>query len=230
MAFLENLSGFYGTGERDGAGRTLEESLELYDAKKYDCPCNTADIVVVRCGEKLERWGQPLQVLMVKRKNHPSIGFWATPGGFVEIREDLSAAAARELEEETGVKGLPLKQLSTWGAYARDPRWRIITTSFVALVEGDIPVNAGDDAADAQWMAVELTEEAADAEQKKIWNLKLSNEEKGISLSAKVQITRSGHPLLAEETYQLLESDGIAVDHGCIITEALLYLREKLNA
>lgn len=230
MAFLENLSGFYGTGERDGAGRTLEESLELYNAKKYDCPCNTADIVVVRCGEKLERWGQPLQVLMVKRKNHPSIGFWATPGGFVEIREDLSAAAARELEEETGVKGLPLKQLSTWGAYARDPRWRIITTSFVALVEGDIPVNAGDDAADAQWMAVELTEEAADAEQKKIWNLKLSNEEKGISLSAKVQITRSGHPLLAEETYQLLESDGIAVDHGCIITEALLYLREKLNA
>ena len=47
---------------------------------------------------------------MVKRSNHPSIGFWATPGGFVELKEDISEGAARELEEETCVKGLPLRQ------------------------------------------------------------------------------------------------------------------------
>ena len=148
MAFLDDLTRFYGTGERNGAGQNLEEFLETYDAKKYDCPSNTTDIIVIKCKEKLVRWGQPLQVLLVKRSNHPSIGCWATPGGFVEMKENLQEGAARELEEETGVKGLPLQQLLTWGDYDRDPRWRVITTSFLALVEGDIPVKAGDDAAD----------------------------------------------------------------------------------
>ena len=89
---------------------------------------------------------------MVKRSNHPSIGFWATPGGFVELKEDISEGAARELEEETCVKGLPLRQMRTWGEWQRDPRWRIITTSYLALVEGDLKVQAADDAKDAQWL------------------------------------------------------------------------------
>ena len=239
MAFLDKLDGFYGTGERDSAGRTLEEFLVVYDARKYDTPANTTDIVVVRCRERLEHWGQPLQVLMVKRSNHPSIGFWATPGGFVEMRENLYEGAARELEEETGVKDLPLMQLSTWGDYDRDPRWRVITTAFVALVEGDIPVQAGDDAADAVWMDAELTRESTEADgqdaalkgmpgSREVWNLQLTNEEKQIHLHAKVEITHSAHRLLSQKSYRLLECDGIAVDHGCIITQALLYLRKQL--
>ena len=102
MAFLSDLRRFYGTGEKNPAGQSLEEFLEHYNPAKYESLCNTADIVVVRCEEKLTHWGQPLKVLMVKRSNHPSIGFWATPGGFVELKEDISEGAARELEEETG--------------------------------------------------------------------------------------------------------------------------------
>lgn len=235
MKFVENLERFYGTGERDSAGRTLEEFLEEYDARKYDTPANTADIVVVRCQKELTSFEQPLQVLMVKRSNHPSIGFWATPGGFVEMKEDLYTGAARELEEETGIQNLPLMQLSTWGAYDRDPRWRVITTSFVALVEGDIPVQAGDDAADAAWMDVSLTREEdleikEKPEKKEIWKLELSNKEKEISLSARVEVTHSAHRLLSQTSYHLLECEGIAVDHGCIITEALLYLKKQLGA
>ena len=104
MAFLSDLKGFYGTGEKNRAGQSLEEFLEHYNPAKYESLCNTADIVVVRCEEKLTHWGQPLKVLMVKRSNHPSIGFWATPGGFVELKEDISEGAARELEEETGYR------------------------------------------------------------------------------------------------------------------------------
>ena len=110
MAFLSDLKGFYGTGEKNRAGQSLEEFLEHYNPAKYESLCNTADIVVVRCEEKLTHWGQPLKVIMVKRSDHPSIGFWATPGGFVELKEDISEGAARELEEETCVKGLPLRQ------------------------------------------------------------------------------------------------------------------------
>lgn len=154
MAFLEDLKGFYGTGEKNRAGQSLEEFLDRYDPKKYDCPSCTTDIVAVQCDEPLRSWGQPLKLLLVKRGNHPSIGWYATPGGFVELKEDLYEGAARELQEETGVTGLPLQQLRTWGAYDRDPRWRVITTSFLALAEGDLPVRAGDDAADALWMDV----------------------------------------------------------------------------
>ena len=110
MAFLSDLKGFCGTGEKNRAGQSLEEFLEHYNPAKYESLCNTADIVVVRCEEKLTHWGQPLKVLMVKRSNHPSIGFWSTPGGFVELKEDISEGAARELEEETCVKGLPLRR------------------------------------------------------------------------------------------------------------------------
>ena len=92
MAFLSDLRRFYGTGEKNPAGQSLEEfwSIIIQPSMK----CNTADIVVVRCEEKLTHWGQPLKVLMVKRSNHPSIGFWATPGGFVELKEDISEGAA----------------------------------------------------------------------------------------------------------------------------------------
>lgn len=231
MAFLENLERFYGTGEKNRAGESLEEFLEHYDPKKYDTPSNTVDIVVVQCQGPLTQWGQPLKVLMVKRSNHPSIGCWATPGGFAEMREDLVDSAARELEEETGVKGLPLQQLTTWGNYDRDPRWRVITTSFVALVEGDIPVRAGDDAAEALWMDVELAQESASSDDRsQIWNLTLKNHEHGIHLEGRVRCIRSSHPILSQETFTLLESRSIAVDHACIITQALLHLKNCLKA
>lgn len=235
MAFLEDLTPFYGTGARNRAGENLEEFLEHYNPKAYDCPSNTTDIIVVRCKKQLACWGQPLEILLVKRSNHPSIGCWATPGGFVELKENLEDGAARELEEETGVKGLPLIQLTTWGNYMRDPRWRVITTSFLALAEGDIPVKAGDDAADALWFAVELEKEECRKELSdknpldEIWALTLKNRQQDITLRSRVMLCRSPHPLLSQETYRLLESDGIAVDHGCLIVQALLYLKRQLE-
>lgn len=230
MAFLDDYKRFYGTGERNRAGQTLDEFLEDYNPKLYDCPSNTTDIIVVKCKEKLTRWGQPLQVLLVKRANHPGIGFWATPGGFVDLKENLMEGAARELEEETGVKSLPLQQLYTWGDYDRDPRWRVITTSFLALVEGDIPVKAGDDAADALWMDVSLSlEETNTGSNAETWKLDLKNEAHQVQAGARIRIARSSHLLLSQERYELVESQGLAADHGCLITQALLYLRERLN-
>lgn len=232
MAFLTELDGFYGTGEKNEAGQTLEEFLAEYDPKRYDCPSNTTDIIVVRSRERLVRWGQPLQVLLVKRKNHPSIGRWATPGGFVELREDLDRGAARELEEETGVKGLPLKQMRTWGEWKRDPRWRVITTSFLALAEGDLPVKAGDDAAEALWFDIRLEQEpetGCDTALGERWHLALENRAHALFLEAWVERLLSGHRLLSEESYRLLSGTGLAVDHGCLITQALLYLKEQLQ-
>ena len=232
MRFVEDLSRFYGTGEKNKQGQTLEEYLDGYDPRQFDLPSNTADVIVVRCEEELKNWNQKLEVLLIKRANHPGIGFWATPGGFVEMREHLDDGAARELEEETGIQNLPLVQMATWGNYDRDPRWRVITTSYLALVEGDLAVQAGDDAADALWFRVELEQEHDEIEKNtnvEIWNLKLTNAENKISVGAKVSITHSGHKLLDQKQYQIVENDGLAADHGCLITQALLYLKEKLT-
>ena len=232
MRFVEDISRFYGTGEKNKQGQTLEEYLDGYDPRQFDLPSNTTDVIVVRCEEELKNWNQKLEVLLIKRANHPGIGFWATPGGFVEMREHLDDGAARELEEETGIKNLPLVQMATWGNYDRDPRWRVITTSYLALVEGDLAVQAGDDAADALWFRVELEQEHDEIEKNtnvEIWNLKLTNAENKISVGAKVSITHSGHKLLDQKQYQIVENDGLAADHGCLITQALLYLKEKLT-
>ena len=232
MRFVEDISRFYGTGEKNKQGQTLEEYLDGYDPRQFDLPSNTTDVIVVRCEEELKNWNQKLEVLLIKRANHPGIGFWATPGGFVEMREHLDDGAARELEEETGIQNLPLVQMATWGNYDRDPRWRVITTSYLALVEGDLAVQAGDDAADALWFRVELEQEHDEIEKNtnvEVWNLKLTNAENKLSVGAKVSITHSGHKLLDQKQYQIVENDGLAADHGCLITQALLYLKEKLT-
>ncbi len=111
----------------------------------------TADVVAF--GLRPE---QGFSVLLVKRARAPYKGRWAFPGGFVDEREDLERAARRELREETGVAGrrLRLDQLGAYGAPRRDPRHRVISVAFVAVLPPDVAAVAGDDAADVGWWPV----------------------------------------------------------------------------
>jgi 8-oxo-dGTP diphosphatase len=97
-----------------------------------------------------------LNVLLIERDREPFVGRWAIPGGFLRLNEDLVDCAARELFEETGVTGLPLRQFRTYGAPGRDPRGSTVTVVFFALVPSDhiFPVG-GTDARNAAWFAVE---------------------------------------------------------------------------
>ncbi len=92
-----------------------------------------------------------LKVLLVKRGVPPFAGQHAIPGGFVHEDEDLEQAALRELREETGVADVYLEQLYSFGAAKRDPRGRVITVAYFALISADRPLKAGTDAAEAQW-------------------------------------------------------------------------------
>ncbi len=112
------------------------------------------DIKVTVDALLFSRDGLTLQVLLIQRLNEPGIGKWALPGGFVEDDEDLEPAAVRELEEETGIK-LPLgtmQQLVTVGTPGRDVRFRTVSVVYNAIIEqANHPLQANDDAADAQW-------------------------------------------------------------------------------
>ncbi len=108
----------------------------------------TVDIVIFALRD------DDLQVLLVKRKYAPFENTWAIPGGFVQGKESLEDAAARELFEETGVRGVHIEQLYTFGTVDRDPRGRMITVAYFALVPKPLAVQAGSDATDAQWKSV----------------------------------------------------------------------------
>jgi 8-oxo-dGTP diphosphatase len=96
------------------------------------------------------------KLLLIQRKGEPYQGRWALPGGFVEMDEDLPETAARELAEETGLKGIPLEQLGTFGKPGRDPRGRTITVAYFGIAGKDsLQTEAGDDAAQAQWFDIE---------------------------------------------------------------------------
>ncbi len=115
----------------------------------YPHPAVTADVVVftIRDGR--------LSILLIRRANPPYQGDWALPGGFLDIDEDLDACAARELAEETGISGVYLEQLYTFGATHRDPRERVISVTYYALVPQDALATprAASDAAEVGWHA-----------------------------------------------------------------------------
>lgn len=114
---------------------------------KYPHPAVTADCVIFGFD------GMDLKVLLVERGLDPYKGQWAFPGGFIKIDESAEDGAKRELKEETGLEDVQIEQLRAYSAPNRDPRERVITIAYIALVRLR-DVKGGDDAADAKWYPV----------------------------------------------------------------------------
>lgn len=155
---------------------------------EYPRPALTVDCVIFG-------WDgtRDLKVLLIRRGNEPFKGQWAFPGGFTEPDEDLETSALRELEEETGVKDVFIEQLFTFGDPGRDPRGRVVSVAYFALVNlNEHRVTAADDADDAQWFSInELPELAFD--HKKITEKAL------LRLRGKLRYQPIGFELLPEE-------------------------------
>ena len=115
---------------------------------KYPHPSVTTDCVIFGFD------GTKLRVLLVQRGIEPYKGRWAFPGGFMKMDESAEEGALRELQEETGLEGAYIRQFHTFTAPQRDPRERVITIAYYALVRMQ-EVKGGDDAADARWFALD---------------------------------------------------------------------------
>jgi 8-oxo-dGTP diphosphatase len=131
---------------------TEQEFLQQYDIHAYDVPLTSVDLVIFTLRE------QALQVLLVKRGEHPCKGKWALPGGFIDVRRDtdLDATALRKLREKTGVDAPYLEQLQGFGSATRDPRGWSATFAYFALIDAQgLSLAHGSGSEAASWQPVE---------------------------------------------------------------------------
>ena len=154
---------------------------------KYPRPALTTDCVIFGFD------GQKLKVLLIERGHEPYKGKWALPGGFVQMDETTEEGAKRELKEETGLQNVFIEQLYTFSNVNRDPRGRVISVAYYALINlSDHTLKAGDDAKKTKWFSIdEIPPLAFDHE--KIFKSAL------LRLKAKIRYQPVGFELLAEK-------------------------------
>jgi len=215
---------------RNADGLTEEEFLAQYRPGEYERPSLTVDMLLftVENGE--------LKLLLVKRKNHPYIGCWAFPGGFVDIHESIEEAMYRELREETNVEGVYMEQLYTWGDVDRDPRTRVVSVAYLALAPKTMlkPI-AGDDAQEVAWFTVKkqpLPDGHGEGENQ-AYRLSLTSEDGKVSIAYIVTETqkKNGVLKLVETRTELFPgtTEKLAFDHHKAVNLALERLKNKVN-
>ena len=195
---------------RDKNGLTEVEFLAQYEPKDYPRPSFTADVAAFAHDAD-----GGLRLLMIRRGGHPSLGCCALPGGFVNPDEDADAAAARELEEETGVTGLPLEQFGCYSAPGRDPRAWTVSAAYVACISEEVAAQANDDAADARWCPVTVADCGNGC-----FELAIQAGEDHLRCVFEPDAARFLPPRA-----RVIESAGFAFDHAQIVADAWLALQ-----
>lgn len=225
---------------RNKQGLTEEEYLKRYDVSTFERPSVTVDTLVFTVmNEEKENYRKlpekSLKLLMVRRGEHPYIGEWALPGGFVGMKESIEEAALRELKTETNVENIYFEQLYTWGEVERDPRTRVISCSYLSLIDNNaMEIKAGDDADDAKWFTVKynlLQEEKNHTKDGFVLcrtvKIELSSESENIY--AIVRVTKSVEGKVTEIKRKITEKAGIAFDHALMMEYAIERLRNKIE-
>ena len=200
-----------------------KEFLKHYDSSKFEKLSITADILIFsisnnptnnyrKLNEKL------FSVLLVKRNDYPFKDKWCLPGGFVKIDEDLEDAPKRILANETNIHDIYLEQLYTFGSVNRDPRMRIVSTSYMALI-------------DKNRLNDKLHENAS-------WfNIKVIEDQKTISVYLENGIEEIKFKIkktLKEKTtdrykFDIIENDKLAFDHPLVIVSGIERLKNKIE-
>lgn len=174
------------------------------------------------------------QVLLVKRAGEPYKDKWSLPGTFVEKEERFEEAVNRCLQEKTNIKDIYLEQLYSWGDPQRDPRERVISTSYMGLVDiGDIQIKAGKNVEDIDWFNIKINTIKEKTKEKKNGYYKAEEieillESKQATLKNRVKVVKeivNGNTIIYT---QILQSD-LAFDHAKILIYAIERLKNKVE-
>lgn len=174
------------------------------------------------------------QVLLVKRAGEPYKDKWSLPGTFVGKEERFEEAVNRCLEEKANIKDIYLEQLYSWGDPQRDPRERVISTSYMGLVDtGDIQIKAGKNVEDIEWFNIRLNTIKEKSKEKKggyykTEEIEIVLENKEVTLKSRVKVVKelvNGNTIIYT---QILQSD-LAFDHAKILIYAIERLKNKVE-
>ncbi len=205
--------------------KSEEEFLKHYNPKAFDQLSMTVDILLVSVSsEKQENYRKTnkkmMSILLVKRDDYPYKDKWCLPGGFLNSKtETLEECAKRVLTRETNLKEIYLEQLYTFDDINRDPRTRVVSTSYIALIDKNRLTDKIN--ANASWFDIILFEE----NQNRV-DMVLSNGTDVIKFSIKKK--------LCEKTtdrykFEIIENKDLAFDHSLVILSGLERIKNKLN-
>ena len=204
--------------------KTEEEFLKDYNPDEFEKLSMTADILIFSVSSeestnyrKTDK--KKMSILLVKRDNYPFKDRWCLPGGFVDIKEDLDVAPIRILKNETNLDDIYLEQLYTFGSVKRDPRMRVVSTSYIALIDKNRIMN--NLKGNASWFDIIFYED-----KNNIVDITLSN---GIDI-VKFKIKK----VLKEKTtdrysFEVLENESLAFDHPSVILSGIERLKNKVG-
>ena len=211
-------------GEKMKEYKTEEEFLKDYDSSIFEKLSMTSDILIVSVSSKdtdnyRKTDKKSMSILMVKRTDYPYKGKWCLPGGFLDPKtETLEQCAKRVLKNETNLSNVYLEQLYTFDSVDRDPRMRIVSTAFVALVDKN---KLSDKIEDASWFDITLWEE-----NNNIVDIVLDNGEETISFTIKKELREK-----TTDRYDFIikKNEHLAFDHARVILAGLERIKSKIN-
>jgi len=197
------------------------------EKKEYFKPSVTSDVVCLRLKMAENDPNKfDASVCLIKRKNEPYKGWYALPGGFMEEGETIAECAARELDEETGLKTLRLIPVGEFSDVKRDSRGRVVTFPFLSIYpcisDKDFELKAGDDAKDAQWFGVKMVDTTSKSQRESdqySFDLILTNPKTGEASVNQVKRVIGKYMVPTFET--TFNSGLVAFDHLNIIATAM---------
>lgn len=201
-----------------------KQFLENYDSTQFEKLSMTTDIVIISVSDKEQSdyrktSDKKLSILLVKRTDFPYKGNWSLPGGFLDAKKErLEDCAIRVLENETNLKDIYMEQLYTFSEINRDPRTRVISSSYIALVDKNrIKEELNENAA---WFDITVLEE-----NNKVY-INLSNDNDNISFEIEKKLKK-----YTKDRYEfkMLKNDNLAFDHPLAILAGLERLKNRIN-
>lgn len=203
--------------------KSEEEFLKHYDSTNFEKLSMTTDIIIFSVSDSVTDNYRKLNekhfsVLLVKRKDYPFKDKWCLPGGFVGIDETLDDAAKRILASETNLHNIYIEQLYTFGSVNRDPRMRIVSTAYMALIDKNmlnekIPENAS-------WFNMRILEDDKNI------HITFDNETEEFG----VVIKKTLKDLTTDRySYEAIKNNNLAFDHAIVIASGISRLKNKLE-
>ena len=203
--------------------KTEEEFLKNYNSDDFEKLSMTTDILIFSISSnptsnyrKLNE--KNFSILLVKRNDYPFKDKWCLPGGFIKIDEDIEEAPKRILKKETNIENIYLEQLYTFGSVNRDPRMRIVSTSYMALIDKNKLSNKIHE--NASWFNIKIEENENEIA------IYLENEIEEIKFKLKKELTEK---TTNNYKYKIIENNKLAFDHPLVIVKGIERLKNKIE-